>query len=75
MTAQEEQQAEKGRLVPDHGSGPIEVYPRPKRYWLADPDETEGRALYRGQANARARMDLAMARHKFSRKDQHNGTD
>ena len=53
---------DKGRRVPDHASGPLTSPPRPKQYWLADPDETEGRAKYRAQANGRARLDVSMAR-------------
>lgn len=48
--------SDRGRPVPPHGSGPANTYRR------ADPDETAGRLLYRQQANAEARMQMARAR-------------
>jgi len=38
------------------------AYPRGPRFRRDDPDETEGRRLYRGRANAEAAMALALAR-------------
>ncbi len=35
---------------------------RPERRRTNDPDETEGRALYRSKADAEARMQLALMR-------------
>lgn len=45
-----------GRLVPHHGSGGGTISRR------SDPDETEGRALYRARAEAEARRSLAQSR-------------
>lgn len=59
---------DKGRLVPPHASGggftlcrPLYVYLNPYRN---DPDETEGRRIYRAHADAKARADLAYDLHK-----------
>lgn len=60
------------RIVPPHSSGPgEEAIPRPRAPFAYparnpfrnDPDETEGRQLYRGQAAALARAQLAYVRH------------
>lgn len=60
--------SDKGRIVPPHASGggsnlcrPLYVYRNPYRN---DPDETEGRRLYRARAEAEARRQLAYDRHK-----------
>lgn len=60
-----------GRAVPPHYSGPGEeailkprapfAYP-PRNPYRNEPDETEGRRLYRGRANAEAARSLSMAR-------------
>lgn len=56
-----------GRAVPPHASGggfnlnrPLYVYRNPYRN---DPDETEGRRIYRAKADAIARAQLAYERH------------
>jgi hypothetical protein len=60
------------RPVPPHYSGPGEeaarivrppfAYPRREPPRFNDPDETEGRRLYRALANAEGRMAMALAR-------------
>lgn len=64
---------DKGRIVPPHASGGGQSFVKHPRVPFAypgrnphrnDPDETEGRALYRGLANAEARRQLAYERHK-----------
>ena len=35
-----------------------------KKYYLNDPDETEGRELYRSHANVIAKANISVARHK-----------
>lgn len=69
---------DEGRTVPPHHSGPgKEVIPKPRAPFAYpgrnpfrnDPDETEGRALYRGLANAEARRQLAYERHRARLKD------
>jgi len=41
----------------------------PKNPYRNDPDETKGRRLYRGLANAQAAMDLGMARRVTMKKE------
>jgi hypothetical protein len=47
------------------------AYPRGERFRRDDPDETEGRRLYRSLANGQARMAMALAR-RVSLKGQPN---
>jgi hypothetical protein len=61
-----------GRIVHPHSSGPGEeaipkprapfAYPRRDFRRLSDPDETEGRRLYRAYSNAEAALSMALAR-------------
>jgi hypothetical protein len=54
-----------GRPVPPHASGggfPVER--PPINIYRNDPDETRGRAMYRGLAEAEVRRQLAYERHK-----------
>jgi len=64
---------DEGRIVPPHASGPGEEATRKVRPPFAypgrnpfanDPDETEGRRIYRGRANAEAAMAMGLARKK-----------
>jgi hypothetical protein len=60
------------RIVPPHSSGPGEevipkprapfAYPRRNFRQFNDPDETEGRRLYRTYANAETALSMALAR-------------
>jgi hypothetical protein len=60
-----------GRIVPPHASGPgEEAIPKPRAPFayprrgkrFNDPDETEGRRLYRAFANAEAALAMALTR-------------
>lgn len=56
---------ETGRIVkPHHSGGGLPSVRPPLNIYRNDPDETEGRRLYRGRANAEARAQLAYERHK-----------
>jgi hypothetical protein len=39
---------------------------QPRPAFRNDPDETEGRRLYRAYANGEARRDMAKARHRVT---------
>jgi hypothetical protein len=71
MTNKTTSAIDEGRIVPPHYSGPgEEVIPKPRapfaypgrNSFRNDPDETEGRRLYRAYANAEAALAMALAR-------------
>ena len=56
--------SEHGRPVPPHASGGGMGYWQPPHIYRRDPDETNGRRLYRNIADAEARRQLAYERHR-----------
>lgn len=64
---------DEGRIVPPHASGGG-CFPKPLHVYRQDPDETEGRRLYRAHADAQARRDLAYDLHKVRLKSASDET-